>query len=155
MPKGHQNQNLQYRGITDWGFNILQEPGLLVINTFLMSISPCICPRLVGMIKEAYREYWRLMEAIKKKKQDILWHGVNFICHLPTLPNDVPNMIFVKEISRLLQALAIKYEFNQPNDSSFQYLRPLGSPEPQTVKSEKSGFCWNCYTGCPKIWSKK
>jgi len=28
-----------------------------------------------------------LREAFKKKKDQILWHRVNFICHLPTLPN--------------------------------------------------------------------
>ena len=29
---------------------------------------------------------WLLREAVKKKL-DILWHRVNFICYLPTLPN--------------------------------------------------------------------
>ena len=53
--------------------------------------------------------------------------------------------------SRPLGALAIKYEFDQHNDTCFQSLWPHGSPEPLTVKSENSGFWRNCYTGCPKI----
>ena len=54
-------------------------------------------------------------------------------------------------ISQLHWALDIKYKFDQHNDTSFQYLWPIGSPEPLTGKSEKSGFGRNCYTECPKI----
>ena len=50
-------------------------------------------------------------------------------------------------------ALTIIYEFDQHNDTYFQYLGCIGSPEPQTVKSENSGFWKNCYKGCPKIRS--
>ena len=57
--------------------------------------------------------------------------------------------------SRLPQASAIKYKFNQHNDIYFQNLWPIGSPESLTVKSEKSGFWRNWNTGWPKIKSTK
>ena len=50
-------------------------------------------------------------------------------------------------------ALAIIYEFDQHNDTYFQYLGCKGSSEPLTVKSENSGLWKNYYTGCPKIRS--
>ena len=50
-------------------------------------------------------------------------------------------------------AVAIIYEFDQHNDTYFQYLGCKGSSEPLTVKSEKSGLWKNYYTGCPKIRS--
>ena len=55
--------------------------------------------------------------------------------------------------SRPPGADAIIYEFDQHNDTYFQYLGCKGSSEPLTVKSEKSGLWKNYYTGCPKIRS--
>ena len=52
-------------------------------------------------------------------------------------------------------AVVIIYEFDQHNDTYFQYLWHIGCLEPLAVKSENSGFGRNWYTGCPKIWSKK
>ena len=52
-------------------------------------------------------------------------------------------------------AVAIIYKFDQNNDTYFQYLWPIGRPEPLTVKSENSGFGRNWYTGCPKIGPRK
>ena len=65
------------------------------------------------------------------------------------------SQIFCNYKARFLWVLAIKYEFDQHNDIYFQNLWPIGSPEPLTVKSEKSGFWRNKYTGWPKIWSRK
>ena len=66
--------------------------------------------------------------------------------------NDFPHL---HSISQLHWALDIKYKFDQHNDTSFQYLWPIGSPEPLTVKSEKSSFWRNWFTGWPKIGSMK
>ena len=33
------------------------------------------------------RQQHPLREAVKKNKHNILWHQVNFICYIPTLPN--------------------------------------------------------------------
>ena len=57
--------------------------------------------------------------------------------------------------TRPLGALAIIYEFDQHNDTYFQYLGCKGSSEPLTVKSENSDLWRNWYTGCPKIRSRK
>ena len=38
-------------------------------------------------VTESFYKPLSLREAVKKKQQDIFWHRVNFICHLPTLPN--------------------------------------------------------------------
>ena len=43
--------------------------------------------------------------------------------------NDFPHL---HRISQLHWALDIKYKFDQHNDTSFQYLWPIGSPEPLT-----------------------
>ena len=56
--------------------------------------------------------------------------------------------------SQILEICVIMLvEFDQHNDTYFQYLGCIGSPEPLTVKSKNSGFWKNCYTGCPKIRS--
>ena len=73
--------------------------------------------------------------------------------------NGIHSYIFCQKIvlflnnTRPLGALAIINEFDQHNDTYFQYLGCIGSPEPLTVKSENSVFWKNCYTGCPKIRS--
>jgi len=44
------------------------------------------------------------------------------------------------DMSRPSGAVAIIYEFDQHNDTYYQYLGSIGSPEPLAVKSENSGL---------------